>query len=156
MVRPPHLSSSHAQAGPAPGRIGLYSWFSLSRGDNALTNSSTVPPDAEGGYVPVRQEGWAWDAPPPPPAAGMPWPATQLSLWYSSSRQDYQACGSPHCLSNVQTGYAFVANIGWAYNGTGALHMPCKYGTPSIARSDPAFFDNSERACGGGGHWTAP
>ena len=110
---------------------------------NALTNSSTVPPDAEGGYVLVRQEGWAWEEPPPPPAAGMPWAPTQLTLWYSSARKDYQACGSPHCLSDVSKGYTFVSTIGWAYNGTGALNMPCKYGTTSIARSDPAFFDNS-------------
>ena len=133
------------EAGPAPGRVGLYSWFSADRGDTALTTSSTIPPDTQGNYVLVRQEGWAWESPPPPPAAGMPWPVTQLTLWYSAQRKDYQTCGSPNCLSDTaQTKYTFVSNLGWAYNGTGALNMPCKYGTTSIARSDPAFFDNSE------------
>jgi hypothetical protein len=123
--------------------VPLYTWYSASRDDYALTASSTTPPDAQGGYVLVRQEGWAWSAPPPPPAAGMPWPTTQLSLWYSDQRKDYQACGSPGCLyDTAQTKYTFVSNLGYAYNGTGALNMPCKFSMPSIARADPAFFDN--------------
>jgi hypothetical protein len=125
----------------APGLVPLYSWYSASRHDYALTNTSLQPPDASGGYALVRQEGWCYSAP-PTPTTPYAWPATQLSLWYSAQRHEYQTCGSPHCLSDVSSGYAFVGNLCYAFNGTGPLNMPCKFGGNSIVRGDPAFFDN--------------
>ena len=131
------------QAGPAIDRVGLYLWFSESRQDNALTTSSTTPPDLQGNYTLVRLEGWAWNS--PPQSAIAPWPATLLTLWWSASRQDYNTCGSDACVADARDNhYVFVSNLSWAFNGTGAMNMPCKYGMTSIARSDPAFFDNSE------------
>lgn len=133
----------------APGLVPLYSWYSTSRHDYALTNTSSQPPDEQGGYQLVRQEGWCYSSP-PTPTAGYPWPTNQLSLWYSSQRHDYQTCGSPHCLSDVSKGYTFVGNLCYAFNGTGPLNMPCKFGGNSIVRGDAAFFDNNCEWMGNG------
>ena len=129
------------EAGPAPGLVPLNLWFSDSRGDYAMTNSS-APPDAVGNYTFIRNEGWCWDAPPSPPA-DTPWGVTSLSSWYSAERKDYQLCGSPHCLVDTSQGYTFVGNLCHAFNGTGAAQTLCKFGGNSIERSDPAFFDNN-------------
>jgi len=126
----------------APGLVPLFSWYSASRGDYALTNESSSPPDSQGGYQLVRQEGWCFSSP-PSSTTPFPWPSNQLSLWYSSVRKDYQTCGSPHCLKDTQDAhYTFVGNLCYAYNGTGPTNMPCKFGGNSIVRGDAAFFDN--------------
>ena len=36
---------------PSGNEVPLYTWFSPARQDYALTNSSTTPPDAQGGCV---------------------------------------------------------------------------------------------------------
>ena len=131
-----------AEEPAAPGLVPLFSWHSKARSDYALTNTSAAPPDAEGGYELVRQEGWCFSAP-PAPTTGFAWPTTQLTLWYSAQRQDYQTCGSTHCLADTATGYKLVGSLCYAFNGTGAENMPCKFGGNSIVRSDPAFFDNN-------------
>ena len=108
----------------APGLVPLFSWYSASRKDYALTNTSTTPPDAAGGYALVRQEGWCYDSPPSPTTA-FPWPATQLSLWYSASRKDFQTCGTQHCLDDTAKDYAFMGNLCFAFNGTG-VRFSCR------------------------------
>ena len=127
--------------GPTPGMVPLSLWHSAARGDYALTNTSSSPPDTAGGYVLVRQEGWCWSAPPTPNS--VPWTATSLTLWYSAARKDYQTCGSADCLADVKDGYEARGTLCWAFNGTSADNLPCKFGGTSIARSDAAFFDNS-------------
>jgi putative isomerase len=123
-----------------PGLVPLYTWYSASRDDHAMT-TTLAPPDSEGGYVLQRQEGFCFESPPTSP---LHWPSTELSSWFSASRKDYQVCGSPNCLKDVQqSGYQFVSNLCFAYNGTGPENMPCKFGGCSISRNDPAFFDNS-------------
>jgi len=130
-----------AEEPAAAGLVPLFSWYSKARADYALTNTSASPPDAEGGYELVRQEGWCFAAP-PTPTTGFAWPATQLTLWYSAQRKDYQTCGSAHCLADTATGYALVGELCFAFNGTGAANQPCKFGGNSIVRSDDAFLDN--------------
>ena len=127
-----------AQAPPAAGQVPLFSWYSKSRRDYALTNTSAEPPDAVGGYELVRQEGWCFAAP-PTPTTGYAWPTTQLSLWYSPARKEYQTCGSAHCLVDTAS-YTFVGNLCYAFNGTGPANLPCKYGGNSIVRGDAAFY----------------
>jgi len=128
-------------AGPAPGLVPLATWFSASRGDTALTNSTTQPPDADGGYAFVRLEGWCFAAPP----AGA-WPAANLTLWYSDARKDYKVCGENStttrndCFGDV--GYEYRGTLCWGWNGNGPQNLPCKFGGNSIARADAAFLDN--------------
>lgn len=127
----------------APGLVPLALWYSASRDDYALTNSTTAPPDAQGGYVLVRQEGWCWSS--PPASALTPgWPTNNLTLWWSSERKDYQTCGSAGCLFDTASNkYAYMGQLCYAYNGTGPLNWPCQFGGNSIARSDAAFLDNT-------------
>lgn len=125
-------------AGPAPGLIPLNLWYSPVYGDNALTTNTTSQGGPDSTYIFVRQEGWC--------AQSIPentWPITTLSLHYSESRKDYQTCGSPACLKDTSTGYVKVADLCYAYNATGPSNLPCKIGVPSIAREDPAFYDNN-------------
>jgi putative isomerase len=129
------------EAGAGAGLVPLGLWHSAARKDYALTNSTTAPPDAEGGYELVRQEGWCYSSP-PTPTTQFPWPATELTLWYSAKRGDYQTCGSASCLVDTAQGYSRMGSLCYAFNGTGPEHMPCKYGGNSIVRSDEAFFDN--------------
>jgi hypothetical protein len=132
-----------AQAPAAPGQVPLFSWYSAARHDYALTNTSAAPPDAEGGYVLVRQEGWCFSAP-PASATAFAWNSTQLTLWYSAQRQDYQTCGSASCLADTQEQYTLVGSLCHAFDGSaGPASLPCKFGGNSIVRSDEAFFDNS-------------
>jgi hypothetical protein len=129
-----------ASAGAAPGRLPLALWFSATRADYALTNSTSAPPDAEGNYSLVRVEGYCFDAPP----ADASWGATQLTSWWSAERGDFQACGTPGCLFDAASArYAAAGPICWAWNGTDYPHWPCTFGGPSIARADAAFLDNS-------------
>ena len=132
-------------AGPAPGLVPLATWFSASRGDTALTNSTTQPPDADGGYEFVRLEGWCYAAPPPAGA----WPAANLSLWYSAARKDYKVCGenstTPRNDCFGDAGYEYRGTLCWGWNGNGAQNLPCKFGGNSIARADAAFLDNDVR-----------
>ena len=134
-------------AGPAPGLVPLATWFSASRGDTALTNSTTQPPDADGGYEFVRLEGWCYAAPPPAGA----WPAANLSLWYSAARKDYKVCGenstTPRNNCFGDAGYEYRGTLCWGWNGNGAQNLPCKFGGNSIARADAAFLDNDVRFC---------
>ena len=126
-------------AGPAPGRVQLATWYSSSRDDYALTNDTTNPPDADGGYAFVRAEGWCWTSP-PVAESGLPWAATPLTLWYSSSRKDFKTCGSAGCLTD--SGYVARGTLCWAFDASTPSAMPCKFSGNSIARSDAAFFDN--------------
>ena len=77
-----------------------------------------------------------------PSSSSKAWPATQLTLWYSAQRKDYQTCGSAHCLADTAAGYTLVGDLCFAFNGTGAANQPCLYGGNSIVRSDDAFLDN--------------
>jgi hypothetical protein len=129
-----------ASAG-TPGAVPLHLWHSAARGDYALTNSS-APPDQQGGYVYVRQEGWCWTEP-PTASSGLPWATTPLTLWFSAARQDYQTCGSPHCLQNTAQGYVPLGTLCYAFSGTGSENLPCKFGGNSISRGDAAFLDNN-------------
>jgi len=118
------VSNTSVGAGPA-----LYSWYNAQWGDNALT-TDTTPPAA--GYTLLRTEGYC-------KASCQPGDAN-LTLWYSAQRHDYKVCATPECLAD--TGYVLVKPLCCGWNGTGVLNLPCKYGAPSIARGDPAFFDN--------------
>ena len=137
-----------AGAGAAPGRLPLALWYSPSRADYALTNSTTAPPDAQGNYAFVRVEGYCFDSPQAAGTAeasdGGAWGATQLTSWWSAERGDYQACGSAGCLADAASAhYAAAGPICWAWAGADHLHWPCTFGGASIARADPAFVDNS-------------
>lgn len=125
----------------AAGFVPLALWYSAARNDYALTNSTQFPPDTKGEYMYLGQEGWCYST---PPSGAYQWPSTQLSLWFSAARGDYQTCGSPGCLSDTAASkYTFIGNLCFAFNGTGPAHLPCDYGVPSIARGDPAFYDNN-------------
>ena len=126
--------------GPGVGLVQLSTWYSASRNDYALTNSSTLPPDAAGGYQFVRAEGWCWAA--PPTGEGGSWPTTPLSLWYSASRSDYKTCGTSACEAGGG-GYLSRGVLCFSFDASTATSMPCLYGGNSIAREDAAFDDNS-------------
>lgn len=130
----------------APGDVTLYRWYSDTcgkpangDGDNALTTDGTTPPAP--GYALVGPEGTCFSAPPPSPSG---WPTANLSLWYSSQREDYQTCGSPACLADVQGGtYTFVSHLCYGWDASSVDTLPCKFGGNSIERQDPSFFDNN-------------
>jgi putative isomerase len=125
-------------AGPAAGLVALNAFYSPIYKDYMLTTNATGP-DAT--YEFLRIEGYAFVNPPTTAA----WPVTQLTLHYSSARKDYQVCGSPGCLTDTgpNSSYVLIGPLGWAWNGTGAENLICKYGGTSISRGDSAFYDNN-------------
>jgi len=114
----------------------LYHYYSAANDDNLVTTASTPP----AGYAFVRQEGYSFTQPGPN--------RVPLTLWWSAGMADFKVCGdAPACLNttagvNGSAPYTYVTQLGWAYNATGLDNLPCAYALPSIARSDPAFFDN--------------
>jgi hypothetical protein len=121
--------------GPAPGLVPLTLFADPASGNTALVDGA-APPDANFSQL-VRQEGWAWAAPPP---SG--WPAANLSLWRSAAAREYMTCGTADCVADAAAqGFAFVRAVGWAWNATGPDNMPCKVAGPSVARADASFLD---------------
>jgi hypothetical protein len=92
-------------------------------------------------YVLLNQEGWCYATPgDAPPGSNL----VQLTLWWNAKRLDYQTCGSTGCITDVHdSGYTFVTNLCYAYYANSTDALPCKFGGNSIARSDPAFYDNT-------------
>jgi hypothetical protein len=131
------LPSDGAAAGAGAGLVPLNLFANPGTGATALVGGA-APPDAAFSAF-VRQEGWAWAA---PPAAG--WPTTNLSLWHSAGAQEYATCGTDACVGDAAArGFAFVRALGFAYNGSGADNAPCRVAGPSVARADPSFADQS-------------
>ena len=122
--------------GPAPGLVALNLYYSAANDDFALVTGAA--PAA--GYALVRQEGFCWAQPPETPSA---WPVSNITLWWSPSRKDYKTCGGNIC--EVDSGPDYVQQGGvqcHSLDGSTPASMPCKFGGSSIARGDPAFFDN--------------
>lgn len=121
--------------------VPLYHYYSSTYDDHTLTTNASLP---DASYVSVGGiEGYCFNG--EPPSSSLPWATTNLSLWYSSSRHDYQTCGSPQCLSDVKVlGYTLVnLSMCTAWNVTGSENLPCIYGNPSIQRTDPSYYDNT-------------
>ena len=117
----------------APGMLPLNQWQHTGTGDHALTASVTPP---EPGYVLVRQEGACFAK----AAAGR----IPITLWHSAALQRYRTCaGNPDCLTDVSDGFKLVGTQCYGYNATTPAQMPCKFGVPSTARSDVAYFSDN-------------
>lgn len=114
-----------------PTLLALNQFYSAANGDNLLTTDCVPPSDS---YTFVRVEGYCFAA----PAPGL----VPLTLWWSEARKDYKVCGDSLACIDDDGNYTLVKTICYAYNATGLDNLPCKYGVPSIARSDPAFWDN--------------
>ena len=108
--------------------------------DTCLATTSNRPK----GFVPLNAsapaEAWCAEA----PSALHQQP---LVLWYSAVLGDHRTCGSG-CGSDAnmtRQGYARVATLCYARTagGTNVGQLPCRYGLPSIARSDTAFWDQT-------------
>eukprot|EP00756_Hemistasia_phaeocysticola_P043525 Hpha_TRINITY_DN17106_c0_g1::TRINITY_DN17106_c0_g1_i1::g.146806::m.146806 len=67
-----------------------------------------------------------------------------LVLWYSPSLHDHRTCGGmAACAAAAMeaAGYVEVGTLCYARSSLHPGEMPCRYGLPSIARSDAAFWD---------------
>ena len=121
------------RAAPGDAAVPLNLWVQAGTGAHALT-ASAVPPAP--GYALVRQEGACFSEAAPG--------RVPLTLWYSESRQRFQTCaGNPGCLKDVAGGFKLVDTLCFGFNATTPLQMPCKFGLPSAARSDAAYFANN-------------
>ena len=68
----------------------------------------------------------------------------QLVLWYSAKLSAHQTCGGGKgCNSSEMqaAGYERVKTLCYARSATNPKDLPCRYGLPSIHRSDDAFWD---------------
>ena len=118
----------------APGTLPLNQWRHSVTRDHALTAGATPPAP---GYELVRTEGLCFadaDA-----APGL----VPITLWFSESRGDFQTCaGNPACLADAAgNGYVLQSTQCFGFNGTTAEQLPCRFGVPSTARSDLAYFE---------------
>ena len=121
-------------AAPAPGTLPLNQWRLGVTGDHALTAGAAPPAP---GYALVRREGFCFAE----AAAGR----VPITLWHSAARGDFQTCaGNPACLADVAgNGYAPLGTQCFGYNGTTVDQLPCRFGVPSAARADAAYFANN-------------
>jgi putative isomerase len=127
-----------AAAAPVPAAgVALNHYYSAANDDHALVAGAA--PAA--GYAFVRQEAWCWSAP-PAPASVNGWPAANITLWYSASRKDFKTCGSDACAADSGPDYVARGAQCVALSGAGPQNLPCKFGGNSVARGDPAFYDN--------------
>ena len=122
-----------ASAPAAPDTLPLNQWRHAVTGDHALTAGAAPPAP---GYALVRAEGLCFaDAAPG---------RVPISLWFSAARGDFQTCaGNPACLSDVTgSGYTLVGTQCFGFNATTVDQLPCRFGLPSAAREDLAYFQN--------------
>lgn len=91
----------------------------------SLTNVSAVPegfcaPNATGAYTQA------------------------LVLWYSKQHDDHRTCGGGtgcNATAMQAAGYADMGVLCFARSSADPKDLPCRYGLPSIHRSDEAFWD---------------
>jgi len=117
---------------PTPGTLPLNLWRNSVSGDHALTSSGSPPAP---GYTLVRREGYCYAE----SASGR----VPITLWYSSALRDFKTCaGNPDCVVDAaHQGYTPVGGpLCWGFNATTPAQLPCLFGVPSVARSDPAFL----------------
>jgi len=123
-------------AAAAPGTTPLLLWRN---GSAFATTASPAPPAP--GFALVRVEGHCFVK----PAAGL----VPLSLWGlpagGGAPTDFVTCGAPACAADAaRAGYALLnASICYGLNATTVEQLPCRFGCNSVARADPAFFDNN-------------
>ena len=101
-------------------------------GDHALTASGSPPAP---GYQLVRLEGYCYAE----GATGR----VPITLWYSNALREFKTCaGNPACLVDAaHQGYSPVGGPQcWGFNATTPEQLPCLFGVPSVARSDPAIL----------------
>jgi len=120
-----------------PPPVPLWRYYSHSRKDTLTSVAVPSMDDAGGDYERQGLEAYCLSAP-IDGAAG-----TELTLWYSYWRQDYQTCGTAACRHDARMArYRQVgsAPICYAWSpGTSPAIAPL----PSVARDDPAFQDNT-------------
>ena len=119
---------------PSPGRTTPLLLYRNATGSFATTASAT-PPAA--GYELVRTEGHCFTN----AAAGL----VPLSLWSRRAADgDFVTCASAACAADAaRSGFVELdAAMCYAFNATTVEQLPCRFGVNSVARSDPAFFDN--------------
>jgi hypothetical protein len=134
-VRVESLARVASAPGPGASTTPLRLWRNGATGRFATTAAEAPPAP---GYALVRVEGHCFAA----PAAGL----VPLSLWRRASDGDFVTCGgNPACaVDAARGGFALQqAAMCYAYNGTTVEQLPCKFGVNSVARADPAFFDNN-------------
>ena len=67
-----------------------------------------------------------------------------LVLWHSKKRDDHRTCGGGtgcNATAMQAAGYEHVRNLCFARSSEDPKDLPCRYGLPSIHRSDEAFWD---------------
>ena len=126
---------------PAPSStasVALHRYVSSASGNQCL--SSTSPgPDFGLANASAPPEGWC------SPHATSNY-TQAIMLWYSKQHDDYRTCGGGlgcNATAMQAVGYAQVGNgtLCFARSSVDVQDMPCKYGLPSIYRSDSSFWD---------------
>ena len=131
----------NASAGAAiGGLVPLANWWSPARQDTALTSSPLSPPYGDASYTLQRLEGYCLPSPTHPAWPGAP-PTTPLTSWRLGN--DTAACASPACEAEMASqGYAPLGVLCHAFAPRSLEDFPCRFGAPSISRSDSAFDED--------------
>ena len=128
----------NASAGAAyEGLVPLATWWSPARQDTALTSDAASPPYGDASYALQRLEGYCLPAP-----THAAWPGAPATVPLTSWRlgNDTAACASPACEAEVaRAGYAPLGALCHAFAPRSLGDFPCRFGAPSISRSDPQF-----------------
>lgn len=125
------LSAALSKLGLPP-PVPLWRWYSVGNSDT-LTAPSVPSTETPGMYVRQGLEAYCLSK----PFNG----SVGLTLWHSEDRKDYQVCGTPECLYDVENGsgaYRQVGSSPMCYGWSGAS-APAMAPLPSVARNDSAF-----------------
>ena len=125
----------------ADASVPLYRFRTKELAGDLCLSSKAPPSGGGGGYTRTNASAPAegWCAPTRTSVHTQP-----LVLWYSEKLQAHQTCGGGTGCSATDmqaAGYIAKATLCYARSAANPKDLPCRYGMPSIHRSDDAFWD---------------